>query len=208
MARTFQDMVQEVTDTVEKAYSQPHWLWTIESIDKLVNQINWNVGKKFQEFTADELSRIWGRLATFQYNLIEIRDSAYRNIKVSKAHARIVEDSIRSNVKTKLKATTDKPLARDIDLATEARMAEFNLVVDLHEAKYEKLQSYWYSINTILRRIETRISILWHEQWKWSASYSFLESAWDVEMPPILNISDESASDALWLDISSALGFE
>ena len=119
-------------------------------------------GKTFDAYTKDELSRIQGMLATLLSSLTEIRSTALRNKYVAEAQISVRNATVWSAVRTQLVSEANvkgqkAPTKDDIKVEVERQMARTKLFADLHSAKYEELQSLWYSIPHILHSIDTRI---------------------------------------------------
>lgn len=160
---TFTDIVTEVTAKVEQAYNRKEWNSILSDIDSILAELNGSgiSGKLFQNFTADELSRIWGRLAVLRSSLLTIKDEAFKNWKIAEQYCRVKEAGVRNAVEASLSTKLwKKPTETAISVEVHRQMAQAKLESDLHQARLEKINSYWYSIPDILYRIETRIKLL------------------------------------------------
>lgn len=164
MAKLFSQVVTDVAKEVDDVYATKHWKQTIIDIEMLINMLNglWTYWKQFHEFTSDELSRIGGRLAVLRSSLTEPRYECFKNVQTIKIDFRLHERTARDRAKEDAEAVSGKKSATvdDIKVRMAKYLAEYELRLRYHEAFYEKLQSYWYSIPDVLYRIETRIKIL------------------------------------------------
>lgn len=194
--RTFKEMLDSVTTLVKNSYSKSEWDEVLNQIDAIVRELNWlgESGKVFQDFTIDELSRIWAKLSILQFNLIEIQKFSYQQTKVAESQYDIRLSSLRQTIK---KSMTDEanlkwekaPTVDDVTAKIDSVMSEYKLLISLHNAEYESLKNKYFSINTILHRIETRIKYL-HLSLSWGNSAFVWDSRdlsqgvlYDLEMP-------------------------
>lgn len=165
---SFSELVDEVKSEVDKIYTSKKDLEvTLTAIDNLITELNGHgvSGKLFENFTSHELSVMGGQLAVLRSSLIEPRSEAFRQSKIAWRHVQVKAAGLRTSVKESLteeaKAKGEKPPSvSDIDAELERQLARANLIHDFNETWLDKLQSYWYSIPDVLRRIETRINVL------------------------------------------------
>ena len=164
---TFNEVVAQAKEEVDIVYGNADRQQIKIDMDNIIAELNWTgvSWKVFQQYTPDELSRMWGRLAVLRASLIHYKSEAFRQIKISEQFAFVKEAGLRGSVKTYLtneaKAKGEKaPSVEDIKIELARQMAKINLIKELHNVEYEKVQSYWYSIPDILYRIEQRINVL------------------------------------------------
>ena len=164
---TFTDLIQEAEYEVKTAYDKKEWWQVVTDIEFWIAELNGTgvSSKSFQNYTADELSIIWGRLATLQASLTQHRVEAFRQIQITNQYIKVKTASLRPAVKSSLidEAVAKKekaPTADDIWAEVDRQLTKVNLVKAFHETEYEKLQSYRYAIPNILYRIEQRINFI------------------------------------------------
>lgn len=160
---SFTDLVSEVRLEVDKLYKTADLTAVLAAIDHLFSELNGHgvSGKLFENFTADELSIMGGQLAVLRSSLIEPKAEALRQTRIALRHKQVKEGGLRISVKEALSDPDKKPPSvADIDAELERQLARANLIHDFNEAWFEKLQSYWYSIPDVLKRIERRIHVL------------------------------------------------
>lgn len=156
---TFEEAEQEIHDLYN---SNPHWVEVLKSVHNLITLLNgnqvWSLPvKEFQYYSADELTRIWGKLAIYQYNLIEYELEAFKNSK----KAELIIDAKRYAMRNTVVAGTEKkPSETEIKLKVDSLMVKYEFIKELHEAELNKLTALKFSINTIINRIESRIKYL------------------------------------------------
>lgn len=165
--RTFNEMVDEVTDRVAKCYDGHPWENAIIDIKNLIDELNWTwvSGKVFQDYSIDELSRMWGVMAVQRSSMIELRSFVMKNIAIMKARLGVRKGSARGSArdqltKIHLAKKIKAPTVDDIKAEMERMLAETELELGLHEEKLEFLNSVWFSVPTILNRIDQRIHVL------------------------------------------------
>ena len=159
---TINEVFTEVEKEIKELYNSSHQKEVIAAVLNLINLLNWkSVGnksaKEFQYYSVDELTRIWGKLAIYQYNLIEYEVDAYKNSK----KAELIIDSNKYSIRKKIIAESEKkPNETDIRIRTDSLLVRFNLLKELHEAELNKLTAMKFSINTVIGRLESRIKYL------------------------------------------------
>ena len=200
MASTFLEVVSQAETEVKENYKNKDWQQVVHDIQSIIDELNGTgvSGKSFWNYNADELSRMWGRLATLQASLTPYRMEAYRQIQVFEQYVKVKNAGVRGAVKTHLtnEANIKKeklPSVDDIDAEVDRQLAKANLLKAFHTTEYEKLQSYWYSIPNILRRIEQRINFIVGDV----ATSRFMKDSDDAEIPEIGKLA---------VDYSEALG--
>lgn len=159
---TFNDMVNEVHQEIDDKYRSAPWKSVCIDIDNIIKELNGlgMTGKTFSQYTAEELSNFGGVLSVLRSSLIQGRYEVFSELKIRKTHLKVREGSVRPEVKKALSAGSSKPTASDIEVETQRHLARQQLTMDMVEAEYERLQSYWYSIPDVLYRIEARLNIL------------------------------------------------
>ena len=163
----FNEIFTEVENEVNEVYNDKNRKEVIESIYMYVSLLNWKqterltskkiLAKDFKSYTADELTRIWGKLAIYQYNLIEYELDCYRNYKKAELLIDVKKNSIRQQI---ISESDKKPNETDIKIRTDSMLVKYQLYKELHEAAYNELTAMKFSINWITSRIETRIKYL------------------------------------------------
>lgn len=156
------EIFTEVEKEIKELYDSSHQKVVLTAILNLIDLLNWkSVGnqpaKEFQYYSVDELTRIWGKLAIYQYNLIEYENEAYRNSK----KAELTIDTNKYSIRKQIIAESEKkPNETDIRIRTDSLLVRFNLLKELHEAELNKLTAMKFSINSVIGRIESRIKYL------------------------------------------------
>ena len=160
---SFTDLVKQVEEIMKDTYTRPDWIQVLGMIDSIIQELR-GLGfskKMFEQFSIDELSRMMGELAVLRTSLIQMRSVAHRNLKVAKVQKETRESDVWDTVKAELEATTGKkPSKTDIEREAAKYMAKSNLMYEMHDAQYERLQSYWYSIPNVLHSLQARINFL------------------------------------------------
>lgn len=156
---TFLELVNETTSLIKEHYCKFNSI--IRNIDAIFLELNGdgNTGKTFHEYSAVELADFGGTLAVLRASLIQYKEEAFVQTKISKVNIEVIEASVRPKVKQVFKETDTKATVSDINTEVEKRLARVKLIHDLHCSEYEKIQSYWYSIPDVLHRIEQKIQI-------------------------------------------------
>lgn len=164
MSVTFTELVEEVEQAVYGVYSRNDWQDVLRGIEDYFLELRGLgvSGKIFQKYTSDELSRFAGDLAVLRASLISVKERADKERKVAKRLVEVkrpgVMEQVRDMLTKKFEAEGRKaPTVGEVDAETEKRMAKVHLLMDLHEAQYEKIQSYWFSIPEVIKSIELRI---------------------------------------------------
>lgn len=163
---SFQEVLSSVAQKVDTTYAIKDWQVVVSEIEAITRELNGfgTSGKVFSQFDVAELANMWWRLAVLRASLIDLKDTAFRNMLNSKQFVAVKEASIREAVKTKAEQTQHKISQGDIEAEVKRQSSAAVLEYQLHLAKYEKVQSYWYWIPDILYRIESKISILSRDQ--------------------------------------------
>ena len=154
---TINELYEEIEEQIKELYKDKHREEVLSKIDWLIKDLNWRI-KQFQDYWIDELTRIWWRLAIYQYNLIEFENEALKNMNRAKIEANIAKSSIRTKL---LEEKSEKKItAKEVDIKTDAKLARNDIILSLHEAEHNKMTSIKFSINMIVNRIESRIKYL------------------------------------------------
>lgn len=160
---TINEIILEVENEIKEVYDTDKYRKeVIELITNLIWILNgksiWGYpAKHFEFYSADELTRIWGKLAIYQYNLIEYESIAYKNMKITEAKI----ESKRPAIRTKIISDSEKkPSEADIKIKLESFLVKLNLLKEFHENEHNKLTAMKFSINSIIWRIESRIKYL------------------------------------------------
>lgn len=185
---TFQEVVVQAEEEVISSYNNKDRQQVKIDIENIIAELNGTgvSGKVFQNYTADELSRMGGRLSVLRASLIPYKIEAFRQLKVAEQYAFVKEAGLRGSVKTHLtnEAIVKKekaPSVDDIKIELARQMAKVNLIKELHHVEYEKVQSYWYGIPDILFRIEQRINVLLGDK----STAKFYKDADDTVIPDL-----------------------
>ena len=184
--KSFSDVLSEADEEVKSEYQKTDRNTVLNAIDWIINILNgrWPASIQFSDFSADDLSSMWGRLAVLRSSLISHKIESFRQklvmLEYIKAKTAQVRTDVKENLVKEAKEKGDKaPTADDIKAELERQLVKSSLLLAFHSAEYEKIQSYWYSIPDILYRIEQRINII-----IWDKSTSkFIKDAGDVEIP-------------------------
>jgi hypothetical protein len=185
---TFTEVVSQAETEVKEVYKNKDRQQLLNDVESIIAELNgtgisW---KAFQNYDADELSRMGWRLATLQASLTPYRIEAFRQIQIFDQYVKVMWAQARIDVKTSLSIDAAKkgekaPTADDISAEVWRQVAKANLLKAFHVTEYEKLQSYRYSIPNILYRIEQRINfIVWDK-----STTRFMKDSDDVEIPEI-----------------------
>jgi hypothetical protein len=167
MSKTFSDLVQEVSEKVEKSYEGHPWRNALTLIKEVLDELQWNglSGKAFQDYSVDELTRLGWAMAVYRSSIIELRAFMMANIGEVKARMSIRRGSMRQTLRIQLDASHKAkgwkaPTVDDLKDELERCLAELELELSYHQTKLEALTSYWYSVPTVLDRIAQRINVL------------------------------------------------
>ena len=157
-------MFLKVEDEVNLCYTNSHRKEVLEKIQELINYLSWvkvwnTPIKEFQYYTVDELTRLWWKLAIYQYNLIEYEIEAFKNTKKAELMIDSDKQAIRRTI-LEHKSSTEKLTETDIKIKTDSMLVKSELVKWLHEAELNRLTALKFSIWTIIWRLESRIKYL------------------------------------------------
>lgn len=154
---TISEIYEKLKQEVEEVYNDKYRQEVLKTIDDLIIDLNWWV-KRFDQYWVDELTRIWWRLAIYQYNLIEYEQQAFKNFRKAELEVKIKRNSIRQQL---LSEKSEKKItAKEVDIKVEAMLVKSEMLLSLYESEFNKLTSIKFSINMIVNRIESRIKYL------------------------------------------------
>ena len=154
---TINEVYEELKQEVEEVYNDKHRQEVLNTIDDIIIALNWWINR-FQDYWVDELTRIWGRLAIYQYNLIEYEQQAFKNYRKAELEVKVKRNSIRQQL---LSEKSEKKItAKEVDVKVEAMLVKSEMLLSLYESEFNKLTSIKFSINMIVNRIESRIKYL------------------------------------------------
>ena len=95
------------------------------------------------------------------------------------------------------------PTKDAIESEVDRQLVEVSLKYELHNAFYEKLQGYWYSIPTVLESIKIRIGIL-HGDRDTASSYSMASDVSENILDDVIEDMMPDSSGAV-LDFTPAM---
>ena len=199
MAQSFSDVLVQVEQEVKEKYDNADRKQVMYDIEDIIAELNGTgvSGKIFQNYTADELSRMWGRLAVLQASMTPYKIECFRQIQIVDQYIKVklawTRSAVRSHLIEESKTKWEKPpTADDINAEVSRQIAKSNLILGFHKTEYEKIQSYWYSIPNILFRIEQRINVM----------------EWNRNVTKFMKDADEAIIPEIWqqaVDYSTAL---
>jgi len=122
-------------------------------------------GKSFEMYTADELSRIGGRIAILKHDLgDQVIPQAETNVELAKHYLELRRVSVRFPVVNKLEEAAvknnTKVRADDIKGEIEKQVLKHALEVVFCQEHFRRCKNRWESAGAILRQIENRCFML------------------------------------------------
>lgn len=158
-----EELIEESIRAIHSKDIDKNELAIIKNIDGIVSLLRGTLpgGKSFDEYTANELSKINGSLAILKTSLGDILAKAYKNQKASELQLRVRKAKVRpvaiDNLTTQL---GKKPTLDDINSQIQVGIAIEEGVVIFREYYYNRCLNMWRSVNTLLDAINTRIRVL------------------------------------------------
>ncbi len=135
----------------------------LDNIDSLIKELKGCgiSGKPFGKYSVDELSRIAGSLAVLRDSLINIIAKAKSKKGIQEASMKLTKGSIRKTVTFELTEQIGKKPANDIIKdGMEQHLFRARARLVYLEELFDKLNNRWWSINTVLDVIQSRINVL------------------------------------------------
>ena len=159
--KTIKDIIADVVKEIDAEDLTDNEKQIVEGIKSLIRELrdSGESGMNFEMYSADDLSKIAGRLVILKVSLGDMISKAGRNFKVAENAIKLRKANLREPVIESLKQVKDKPTVDDIKSNLDKQVFEHRIRANFKEEGFSKLQHLWWSVKDILNVISQRINI-------------------------------------------------
>jgi len=166
MPKTIKDIIEEVVIEINSEDVPETEKEVIAAIESEVREFKGEGVScmSFEQYTANELSKIACRLAILKVTLGDIISKANKNLGISENVLKLKKANLQQPIYDELKKSKDKPTVGDVIAQLDRHIFKDRLRRTFKEEHLLRLQNLWWSIKSILDVISQRITILQGER--------------------------------------------